>query len=84
MRTLTKYLGMIMELDRSKEVEQLVATVLGIADPGMKKKKFGWQIRTAIEEWRRRANSNDEFFTNLEQDPRFRKSIKRLIPDLEA
>jgi hypothetical protein len=83
-RTLIQYLGMIMKIDRSKELQRLIATVLEIADPGIKKKKFGWQIRTAIEEWRQRANSNDEFFTNLEQDPRFQESIKRLIPDLEA
>jgi hypothetical protein len=83
-RTFIHYLGLIMKLDRSKEVERLVATVLEIADPGMKKKDVGWQIRTAIEECRRPAMSNDEFFTNFERDPRFQESIKRLIPDLEA
>ena len=85
-RTLIQYLRLILgELDRSKEVERLVATVLEIADPGKKKKNIGWQIRTAIEAWRQLQQvSNDEFFTNLEQDPRFQESIKRLIPDLEA
>ena len=52
-RTLIHYLRMILELflgrelDRSKEVERFVAKVLEIADPGMKKKNIGWQIRTA-------------------------------------
>jgi hypothetical protein len=27
---------------------------------------------------------DDEFFTNLERDPRFQEAIKQLIPDLEA
>jgi hypothetical protein len=50
-RTLIQYLRLILgELDRSKEVERLVATVLEIADTGTKKKNIGWQIRTAIEE----------------------------------
>jgi hypothetical protein len=91
-RTLIHYLGMIVgELDRSNEVEKLVATVLEIADPGMKKKdkkkNIRWQIRRAIEEWRQlqqEHGSDDEYFKNLERDPRFQESIKRLIPDLEV
>lgn len=83
--TLIQYLRLILgELDRSKEVERLVATVLEIADPG-KKKKIGWQIRRAIEEWRRlEASHYDETLTNLSNDPRVQESLKRLIPDLEA
>jgi hypothetical protein len=72
------------ELDRSKEVEGLIATVLRIADPGMKK-NIGWQIRRAIEEWRRlKASHYDETLTNLSNDSRVQESLKRLIPDLEA
>ena len=86
-QTLIRYLSMIMgKLDRSKEVEQLVATVLKIADPG-NKKIIGWQIRRAIEEWRllqQGLGMDDEFFTNFERDPHFQESLKRLIPDLEA
>jgi hypothetical protein len=84
-RTLIKCLGMIMELDRSKEQQRVIATVLEIADPGMKK-KVGWQIRTVIEEWRRQQEehgSEDEYFKNVERDPRFQEAVKRLIPDLE-
>jgi hypothetical protein len=67
-KTLLGYIHvMVWKLDRSKEVERLVATVLEIADDGvekkketkekkkkkMKKKNIGWQIRTAIDERRR-------------------------------
>jgi hypothetical protein len=88
-RTLIQYLRMILgELDRSKDVERLVATVLEIADPGMKNKYIGWQIRRAIEEWRLPqqglAMSNDEFFTNLDRDPRVQESINQLITNPET
>jgi hypothetical protein len=85
-QALIGYLQIIRGLDRSKEVERLVATVLEIADSGMKKKNIGWQIRRAIEDARRvrkEFGMSDEFFANLERDPRFEESIKRLIPDLE-
>jgi hypothetical protein len=81
--TLIQYLGMILKVDRSKEVEQLVATVLKIADPGMKKKNIGWQIRRAIKEWRRlhqRIAIDDESF----HDPRVQESINQLISNLET
>jgi hypothetical protein len=74
-------------LDRSNEVERLVATVLQIADPGLKKRNVGWQIRRAIEQLRllhQGRGIDDEFFTNVDCDPHFQESIKRLIPDLEA
>jgi hypothetical protein len=92
-RTLVQYLGPILELfmgrelDRSKEVERFVATVLKVADPGMKK-NIGWQIRRAIEEWRLLQQglgmSDDEYLQNLGRDPRFQESIKQLIPDLDT
>jgi hypothetical protein len=62
--------------------------VLEIADPGMKNKYIGWQIRRAIEEWRLPqqglAMSNDEFFTNLDRDPRVQESINQLITNPET
>jgi hypothetical protein len=81
-RTLIHYLSMIWKLDRSKEVERRVATVLEIADPSMKKKNIGWQIRTAMEKWRRLqqgpAMSDDEFFTRAELE-RVQESMEQLI-----
>jgi hypothetical protein len=88
-QTLIGYLTIIMgKLDRSKKVERLVATVLEIADPDMKKKNIGWQIRRATEEWQLMQQglgmSDDDYFKNLERDPRFQESIKQLIPDLDT
>lgn len=95
LRTLIQYLCMIVgKLDRSKEVQQFVATMLEIADPDMKKKdknkkkNIAWQIRRAIEEWHLMQQglgmSDDEYFKNLECDPRFQELIKQLIPDLDT
>jgi hypothetical protein len=86
-RALLGYLRLVRELDRSKEVERLVATVLEIAGTDTKKKNIGWLIRTAIEECRRQQQefalrsdlgmSDDELF-------RVNESMKKLISDLET
>jgi hypothetical protein len=86
-RLVLQYLMMVLgrKLDRSKEVEALVATVLEIADPGMKEKNIGWQIRTAVKEWRwlMHATPDDEGLI-LDGDTRVQESIKRLIPNLDT
>lgn len=83
-QTLIGYLRLILgrELDRSKEVERLIATVLEIADPDMKKKNIGWQIRRAIDEWRQRHPGPEDELENVDH-PRLQEAMKRLIPDLE-
>ena len=85
-RTLIQYLGMIMKIDRSKELQQLIATVLEIADPGIKK-KVGWRIRIAIEKRRQQqeelARQND---LGMSDDELFRvkKSLNQLLSDRET
>jgi hypothetical protein len=82
MQTLIGYLRFIMGgLDRSKEVERFVATVLEIADPGTKKKDIGWQIRRSIDWWQRFEQEHyDETLTNMSKDPRVQESMKQLSP----
>jgi hypothetical protein len=84
-RTLLGDLRLILrKLDRSKEVERLVATLLELADAGTKKKNIGWQIRTAIEEWRRQEQEcalRSDMGLSDDELRRISESIQKLISD---